>query len=58
MENKLETIEAQLEYKDLQKKELKARMKMYEDVHSIKQWVKFFGILSVIALVLMFFGLA
>lgn len=58
MENKLETIEAQLEHKDLQNKELKARMKMYEDVHSIKQWVKFFGILSVIALVLMFFGLA
>lgn len=39
-------------------KEEQLKFRMYEDIHSIKKWVKFFGIISVIALILAFLGLA
>ena len=39
-------------------KEDHLKFRMYEDIHSIKKWVKFFGIISVIALILAFLGLA
>lgn len=42
----------------MQKMELEMRFKAYEDIHAIKRWVKFFGILAVIGLVLIFLGLA
>lgn len=52
-----EEMEAQIEREKQEKRnkiELESRMKAYEDIASIKKWVKFFGILTVIALVLVF----
>ena len=52
-----EEMEAQIEREKQEKRnkmELEARMKAYEDIASIKKWVKFFGILTVIAMVIVF----
>lgn len=52
-----EEMNSQIEREKQEKRnklELEARMKAYEDIASIKKWVKFFGILTVIALVIVF----
>ena len=33
------------------------RLRMYEDIHSIKQWVKFFGIIAVIGMICIILGI-
>lgn len=51
----MEEMESQIEREKQEKRnkmEFEARMKAYEDIASIKKWVKFFGILTVIALII------
>ena len=33
------------------------RLRMYEDIHSIKQWMKFFGIVTVIGMICIILGI-
>ena len=33
------------------------RLRMYEDIHSIKQWVKFFGIIAAIGMICIILGI-
>ena len=50
----MEEMESQIErekQEKMQKKELEARMKAYEDVATIRRWVKFWSILAVISII-------
>lgn len=49
---------AQIKRLEEELKERDARMEAYQNIKSIKQWVKFFGILAVIGLILAFLGIS
>lgn len=48
---KIKRLEEELRERD-------ARMEAYQNIKSIKRWVKFFGILAVIGLILAFLGIS
>lgn len=37
--------------------ELEARMKAYKDIESIRKWVKFFGIITIIGMIAIILGI-
>lgn len=49
---------AKEKYEKMKVQELEARMKMYQDIASIKGWVKFFGILAIIGIICIILGIA
>jgi hypothetical protein len=58
IEEEMKAQIAKEKFEKMQKIELEVRMQAYKNIESIKKWVKFFGILAVIGLVLIFLGLA
>ena len=55
-----EEMEAQIEREKQEKRnklELEARMKAYKDIESIRKWVKFFGIITVIGMIAIILGI-
>lgn len=48
---KIKRLEEELRERD-------ARMEAYQNIKSIKKWVKFFGILAIIGLILAFLGIS
>lgn len=55
-----EEMEAQIEREKREKRnklELEARMKAYKDIESIRKWVKFFGIITVIGMIAIILGI-
>lgn len=55
-----EEMNSQVEMEKQEKRnkiELEARMKAYKDIESIRKWVKFFGIITIIGMIAIILGI-
>lgn len=55
-----EEMNSQVEREKQEKRnkiELEARMKAYKDIESIRKWVKFFGIITIIGMIAIILGI-